>query len=369
MPIVHAAMRFFQNVSVYDGYLPRLDRLSDATSGFTGRLGTFLDDRYSAGHILRPIWDNDPEAFCTIGNDATLQRAWAREHGLGVNTPLKEIMLAQIEEHRAEVFYNLDPIRFDNEFVARLPSCVKRHIAWRAAPSPHRNFGHYHRVVSNFPAILRKYEECGFRTAYFFPAHDPEMDEYAKRTERPIDLLFVGGYSRHHQRRAEILLTVATLADRWNIRFHLDRSRLTRLAETAVGLLPPLRKHRRPMVIRNIAQPGVFGRSLYDVLAASKIVLNAAVDMAGRERGNMRCFETMGCGALLLTDEGVYPEGMVSGDTMVTYRDAADAARLAEKLLSHDLEQCRELAGRGHDMVRVRYSREQQWQAFLRLCS
>lgn len=361
-------MRLFQNISIYDGYRPRLDGLFGSGSGYAERLEAFLHDRYSAGHILKPVCDKNPEAFLAVGNDATLQRAWASEHGLPANTPLSEIMLAQIEEHRAEVFYNLDPIRFDNEFVARLPSCVKRHIAWRAAPSPHENFDRYHRVVSNFPAILRRYEERGFHAAYFFPAHDPEMDEYARQTERPIDILFVGGYSRHHQRRAEILLAVAALADHRNVRFHLDRSRLTRLAETPLGVIPPLRRHRRPIAIRGVAQPGVFGRALYEVLGASKIVLNAAVDMAGEERGNMRCFEAMGCGALLLTDEGRYPEGMVPGETLITYRDAADAATCADDLLSQDEDLCGEVARRGHEMIRTHYSRERQWQVFLGLC-
>jgi glycosyltransferase involved in cell wall biosynthesis len=361
-------MRLFQNISIYDGYRARLDGLAGPGSGYVARLEAFLNDRYSAGHILKPVGDKDPEAFLAVGNDATSQRAWARERGFPASTPLAEIMLAQIEEHRAEVFYNLDPIRFGNEFVARLPSCVKRHVAWRAAPSPHENFDRYDCVVSNFPAILRRYETRGFRTAYFFPAHDPEMDTYARRTDRPIDILFVGGYSRHHQRRAEILLAVAALADHWDVRFHLDRSRLTRLAETPLGALPPLRRHRRPIVIRNVARPGVFGRALYEVLGSSKVVLNAAVDMAGEERGNMRCFETMGCGALLLSDEGAYPEGMVPGGTLITYCDAADAAKCADDLLSDGEERRKEVARRGHEMIRERYSRERQWQMFLGLC-
>ena len=50
-----------------------------------------------------------------------------------------------------------------------------------------------------------------------------------------------------------------------------------------------------------------------------EIFLNGAVDMAGQDRGNMRCFEAMGCGSLLLSDEGNYPASMVAGDNLVTY--------------------------------------------------
>ena len=362
-------MRLFQNSSVYAGYMPRLRELAARSSKFSEQIDVFLHDRYAASHFLKPILEADPASFFTNGNDLRLQRAWAREHRLPARATLADILLAQIEAHRTEVFYNLDPIRFDDRFVARLPGCVKRHVAWRAAPSPHDNFRSYHLVVCNFPAILKRYAERGFRTAYFFPAHDDEMDAYASRSQRPIDLLFVGGFSRHHRRRALILEAVAELAKRWRVRFHLDRSRLTRLAESPLGLVPPLRGHRRPPRVREVAQPGVFGRALYEVISEAKIVLNTAVDMAGSERGNMRCFEAIGCGALLLSDEGTYPAGMQPGQTLVTYRDAEDAARSIERLLTAGPPSWQGITERASAMIRSEYSRQRQWQAFVDLCA
>src|SRR5262245_42085231 len=69
----------------------------------------------------------------------------------------------------------------------------------------------------------------------------------------------------------------------------------------------------------------VFGLELFGARAREKSVLNGAIDMVGNERGNMRCFEAMGCGALLLSDEGKYPDGMVPERTLITYTSAADA--------------------------------------------
>lgn len=361
-------MRVFQNSSVYGGYLPRLRRLVGTTSDFRGQVQAFLNDRYAASHFLKPVLDGSESAFFTNGSHEPLQRAWAGEKGLTSTTPLDDILLAQIEDHCTEVFYNLDPVRFDDRFVARLPGCVKRHIAWRAAPSPHDNFRGYHLLVCNFPGLLKKYSDRGFRTAYFFPAHDAEMDAYAAHTERPIDLLFVGGFSRHHRRRALILETVAALSKRWALRFHLDRSRLTRLAESPLGLLPGLRRHRRPPLIRSIARAGVFGRELYETIGQAKIVLNTAVDMAGDERGNMRCFETIGCGALLLSDEGVYPSGMQPGKTLLTYSDPADAARRVDELLAAGPSSWQPITAEAGRMIRSEYSRERQWNAFQALC-
>lgn len=361
-------MRLFQNSSLYPGYLPRLRTLAPGTLPFAEQVRRFLADRYAASHFLRPVLDGDPDAFFTNGSDGALQATWAREQGMPADTPGADILLAQLEHHRAEVFYNLDPVRFDDAFVARLPGCVKRRIAWRAAPSPHDRFRSYDLLVSNFPGILARYAEQGFRTAEFFPAHDEAMNPYAARAERPVDILFVGGYSRHHCRRAVILEAVARLAGRWRVRFCLDRSRLTRLAESPLGLLPPLAKHRRPAAIRRVAGDGVFGLDLYDALSQAKIALNAAVDMAGNERGNMRCFEAMGCGSLLLSDDGLYPRGMDPGRTLVTFRDANDAVRQAEALLTGPAEVREGIARAGFEAIGREYSRDRQWQAFVALC-
>jgi hypothetical protein len=65
---------------------------------------------------------------------------------------------------------------------------------------------------------------------------------------------------------------------------------LTRLAESLLGRFLPLRKHRRPGAIAKIAQPPIFGRQLYELIGRSKIVLNGAIDMAGRDRGEYALF-------------------------------------------------------------------------------
>jgi len=323
-----------------------------------------MNDRFGAAHTLLPVLQEEATAFFTNGDDDTLQRAWAREHGLPGHSTLEDILRAQIESHRAEVFYNSDCMRYGNDFVRKLPGCVKFSIAWRAAPSGGADFSAYDLVVSNFPVLLQGYAARGMRTAYFFPAHDPVMDEYAANTERPVDVLFAGSYSRHHQRRARLLEAIAQLAARRNIVMHLDRSRLTRLAESPVGRLAPLGRYRRPRPIRTLAQPPVFGRELYRALSRSRITINGAIDMAGEERGNMRCWEALGCGALLVSDAGHYPEGMENGVTLMTFTDPADAVATIELALAGD-ERAR--AAAGHRMIRTLYSKERQWSAFCKL--
>jgi Glycosyl transferases group 1 len=360
-------MRLFQNSGIYPSYKPRLAELTRNCGTFSAARDAFLNDRFGASHFLLPVLESSSQAFFTNGDDEALQHLWGNEHGLPASTTLEDILLAQIEHHRTEVFHNLDPIRYGSAFVRRLPGCVKVSIAWRAAPSPGADFAAYDRVVCNFPSILRSYEAQGWKTAYFLPAYDPEMEKYAANEERPVDVLFVGGYTRHHLQRAAILEAVAALRERHIVAFHLDRSRATRWAESPLGrLLPPMAKYRRPEDIRAVSKAPVFGRSLYQAMSRAKIVLNGAIDMAGDERGNMRCFESMGCGALMVSDRGRYPLGIEDGRTMMAYADPVDAVRKIENVLQNPAD-LRALARAGFVEMQSRFSKKAQWEAFVEI--
>jgi hypothetical protein len=356
-------MRLFQLSEVSPAYVPRLRELDGECGTFAAAQQVFLNDRFAACHILQPVLEGDLGAFFANGQDERVQRMWAREHGLPGKASLREILYAQIEHHGAEVLYNLNPMKYQSDFVRGLPGCVKRSIAWRAAPSPGADFSAYDCVVSNFPEILKGYMARGWKVGRLAPALDPVMEEYAVAKERTTDIVFAGGYSRHHGRRAEILESVATDCGNFRVIYHIDCSRLTRLAESPIGMLPPLRRHRRPASIRRFVAQPVFGRQLYAALAGAKIVLNGAIDMAGRERGNMRCFEAIGCGALLVTDEGQYPEGFVDQETMCVYSSAQNAASVMRDSL-HDPMRARSIASRGVEVIRSLYSKEAQWRSF-----
>jgi glycosyltransferase involved in cell wall biosynthesis len=356
-------LRVFQNARYYPSLRPRIRELTRNCSTFADQINAFLSFRESAAHILLPVDQRAESAFFTNGDDADVQKVWARERGLSSRTSLSDILKAQIEEHRADVFYNLDATGWGGDFIKNLPGCVKNVIAWHAAPLKKVSFSDYDLVVCNFPSILAALNLQGCRTGYFFPAYDPELEQFAVRQNRPVDVLFVGGYSRHHRQRAAVLEAVAKLADQYNIVYHLDRSRLCRLAESSLGQFLPLASHRRPSVIRAITKEPRFGRDYYELLSAAKIVLNGSIDMAGPDRGNMRCFEALGSGSLLLSDEGNYPEGMRDGQTLATYSSPEQAVKQVKTLLE-DSGKRLSIARAGHEMVSTRYSKEAQWKRF-----
>ena len=360
-------MRLFQNSGIYPAYRQYFDKQHGKNQSFDARLKAFLLDRYNALHILSPVQKENETAFFTNGDDEILQRAWAQENGLPSNTSLANILLTQIETHNTEVFYNLDPMRYGSDFVKRLPSCVKKSVCWRAAPSPGADFSAYDRVVCNFPSIIESWCKLGWHGAYLTPSYDPAMDEFASNKDRPIDVLFVGGYSRHHRHRAEILEKVAQiLTPKYQVVYCLNQSRLTRLADSPLGWLPGISPYRRPRNIRLVSSAPIFGLELYRLMSRTKIILNGAIDMAGKDRGNMRCFEALGSNALMVSDYGHYPDGFEDKVTMLTYCDADDAATKTSHALDN-WTQANRIAAHGYQMICNNYSKAAQWEMFQNL--
>jgi Glycosyl transferases group 1 len=355
-------MRLFQNCGLTPSYVAHLNKLAPSGATFDGRHRAFLDDRFGALHFLKPVIDKEAASFLACGNDDRTQRLWARENGLPAKSSLEDILLTQIEHHRTEILYNLDPVRFPSSFVRTLPGCVRKTLCWRAAPSGQADLTAYGAVLGNFPLILESWRKKGCRAEWFAPAIDPVMNAYG-HGERPIDVLFVGGYSRHHSARAKILDRVARLAHDLQVVYCLDASRLTKIAESYIGRLLPLQKHRRPQAIAKIARSPVFGRQLYELIGQSKIVLNGAIDMAGPDRGNMRCFEAVGCGALLLSDEGNYPEGLRNEETMLTYVSDESCVKQIERCLN-SWDNVERIAKEGRRLIGCTYSKDRQWSLF-----
>lgn len=356
-------MRLFQNSGINRSYRPRLTRLMANCQTFDEAMRAFAADRYVAVHFLKPVVEGSPDAFFANGDDGFSQRLWAKEHSLRADASLEEILLAQIEDHRTEIFYNLDPVSFGDTFVQRLPGSVKRTIAWRAAPSGNAAFLKHDIIVNNFPSLLEGYRQQGARVEYFFPAHDPEMDPYAANEDRPVDILFVGTFSRYHQVRVAMLESVARMQDRLSVALHLDVSRYTWLAETPLGWVGPLHRHRRSPEIRAVSKPPVFGRDLLEVLGKAKIVVNGAIDMVGLDRGNMRVWEALGCGTVLVSDAGNYPPGLIDGRHYVGYDDPRKVPDIIAALIDDD-ERRKAVANDGYRTISTQYSKDMQWHRF-----
>ena len=361
-------MRVFQNIGLYAAYVAQIEHLWQGLPTFSAKIQALVDDRFGGVHYLKPVIERDPSLFFVAGDSVSLQKLWSKEMGMRSDASLEEILLAQIEHHRTDIFYNLDPVRYDNKFLTRIPGCVKKTIAWRAAPSGNANFLNHDLIVNNYPHLSAQYRAMGAKTAYFHPGHDPAMDQFGGNSERPIDVLFIGGYSRHHLERASTLEAVSRLAHRHKVVFNLDVSRATQLAETPLGWFGPLTKLRRPKSIRQITHAPVFGLDMYRQISRAKIVINGKVDIAGPDRGNMRVWEALGCGAMLITDPGRYPDKMAPNTDFVIAGNTLEISDKIEKLLECHIQR-QEITRAGSKMIREKFSKSVQWKLFQELCS
>lgn len=360
-------MRVFQNIGLYKAYVPRIEGLWSGVTSYEDLIRILIADRFGGVHYLKPVVEGDAACFFTAGDNDRLQQQWAKKVGMTGRPSLDEILLAQIEEHSTDIFYNLDPIRYGNAFLKRLPGTVKKTIAWRAAPSRGAQFLDHHLIVNNYPSLAEHYRSLGAKTAYFFPGHDPAMDNYAMNQDRPIDVLFIGGFSRHHLQRAAALEAVSQLSERYCVVFNLDVSLATKIAETPLGLVGPFRKLRRPANIRQVSKDPVFGLDMYRQISRAKVVINGRVDIAGIDRGNMRVWESLGCGAALVTDDGIYPRGMKPGTDFLTHNTASDILECINSLLSNERHRF-EVSTSGRKMIQSNFSKEVQWKRFQELC-
>ena len=153
-------MRLLQINGIYPSYLRRLEQLCSGDSSFDARIRCLLADRYGATQILKPVLDGDESAFLTVTEAKTLQ-AWARRRGMPGKPAALDILLAQIEDHRAEVIYDLQPGHLTGAIGNRLPGCVRRTICWHASPLRGLDLTAYDRVVWNFPGLLGEWQRRG----------------------------------------------------------------------------------------------------------------------------------------------------------------------------------------------------------------
>ncbi|MHA3842289.1 glycosyltransferase family protein [Sphingomonas aestuarii] len=356
-------MRILQNINFYSSNAKIFSQSASSGIGYIEQKRSIIESLLLGSHILEPVLDCDESTFLSAGNLLAFQKQWAREHGWNNPKSESEILLAQLESHRSEVFYNLDPVRFDDNFIAKLPGCVKVKIAWLAAPSRSATFNRYDRIVNNFPSILLGQARRGLNSEYFFPSHDERLNRFSNNSNREVDIVFVGGFSRHHLNRTAMLGELAILSEKYKIALHLDLSKATKIAETPFGFIPPLRRFRRSAPIKRISQPPLFGRSMFERFSNSKVVVNGAIDMAGGDRGNLRCWEALGCGSLLLTDKGSYPAGFEQGKTHIEYDSGYGISNVLEDLLSNP-ELISSVSRAGHRMISSVYSKSNQWKSF-----
>jgi hypothetical protein len=261
-------------------------------------------------------------------NNAWMQTAWAREHGLDVTPPpppgaavrdavppwlqravapfkpalrplarkiglsprldaqSEAILLAQIEDFRPDLILNQDLFHVDTRLARRIKQIGRPILVGQVGilPSRGEDWSVYDLLISQMAAVVASFRAHGARAEVVHLAFEPEvLDVLPPAPLRDIDVSFVGAISADHQQRVAQLEAVARRYD-------------LKLFGSGLHTLPA------SSPLHRCYQGEVWGAEMYQALRASRVTLNSHIDQVGREAGNMRLFEATGVGTFLLTD-------------------------------------------------------------------
>jgi len=306
-------MKLFQCIHKYPPHIPRFEekyKIKENGYGFKKVVELLLQDGYASTYILNPslIPESNHELFFTIWDYEYLQQLWAGENGLKTND-LDEIKLAQLEEFQPDVFYN-HSARYDRNFIDKLNGKTgMKKICWdgviKEYPPLHEK---YDARLSLFQPFVDYWNTRGYLAAILPPAYVDAWEDI-QGNERPIDVLFYGQYLEGYFSKRNIiiqdLLKWKNTRD-YTINIHLQYREKTSpyINKRFLNKLTRWKKFP-PALIRKEALPPIYGEDLYRAIGRSKIVINCFTDNNGLYKDNMRIYEAMSGGALMISEEGI----------------------------------------------------------------
>ena len=80
----------------------------------------------------------------------------------------------------------------------------------------------------------------------------------------------------------------------------------------------------RAQRLKENALPPLYGEILYHTTGNAKFTLNGYGNFNQEFKSNMRLFEAIGCGSLLISEAGNYPDGFEEGKHYISYKDRFD---------------------------------------------
>jgi spore maturation protein CgeB len=369
-------MKIYQCIHKYPPHIPIFEK----KYGIAGRKDlTFeelrqlvIEDGYASSYILHPALEGKTdEVFYTIWDYERLQHLWAKENGL-ITNDLTEIKLAQVEEYAPDVIYDFSAF-VDRDFVRKLPrkSTVLK-CCWYSLinnEKPEMLPDYDVRISLHKPYINYWREKSKY--AFELQAAIPhQWNKYCCR-DRSVDILFYGQYFEslfsHRNQLVNELMHYVQNTD-LNVNIHLQYN-LQRKIIVPI-FMPGLRRINKfgriiypSKFVRQYAKNGIYGDDLYSSIEKSKIVINAYGDYNVEYKSNMRLFESIGCGAFLISEEGNYPEGFIPGVDFYTYTDTKSLFTQIDKVLS-DWPAHSKIAENTRLKITNLYSKGKQWERF-----
>jgi hypothetical protein len=354
-------MKIYQCIHLYPAYATELDQklsLIDPTElSFEKVLNLLIEDGFYESYILTPPADSDYEVFFTFWNYPPLQRLWAIEHGMPEDARLSQIRIAQVKAYQPDIVFDFSPFK-DFNFIDLLHQHYAElnkeasFLCWNAYIKEEvMTFPKYHAHVTLHQPYIEHWQNIGLKAFELqpgIPPHWPKTDVQ----ERHIDVLFYGQYLDNvfKNRRGFVnQLLELKASSGLTIDVHLQ---IAENADTS-----PIQSHL------HLLKPPIFANQLYNKIRAAKIVVNNYTDYNGDYKSNARVFEALGNGALLISEAGIYPQGLIAGEDFLTYNSITELPELLSRVLNN-WEQYKMIAQNGRYKVNQLYSQLSRWKKF-----
>ena len=304
------------------------------------RVESFFACGGSYASNLRKLGHEAHEIFL---NNEYMQTAWAREHGLKIDTTprwhfrlrrgfvpwltprsqdkrwLYDILTAQIKHYRPDVLLNKE-LHLSTTYFRQTRPYWRLLIGSHGAPLPaERDLGVYDlmlSVINNFVAYFR---QQGLKSELLRLGFEPAVLERLNGMERSIPVSFVGRLTSSHTFRQQWLEHVSQ--------------------RVPLQVWGPSDSFADGSPVVDCRRGAVWGLEMYKILRKSLLTLNHHIDIAGASAGNLRLFEATGVGALLVTDwkENLH-EMFEPGKEVVCYRTREECAEIVQYYLEHSEE-------------------------------
>ncbi len=232
------------------------------------------------------------DAHTIVLNAENLQRRWAREEAgficAGERESLLDIFEAQLRHYQPDVLFVQELSFATDELLARVKPNVGLIVGQVACSLPRsRTFANHDIIVSSWPPIVEYFRSRNVPAEFVPLGFDKSVLDVLEDGECSCDVTFVGGMSRVHRERQEL---IEYLGDKTNISvFGYGKECLSRDAQRYHG-------------------GAVWGTGMYRILSQSRVTVNihGQIDVGESSRtdlaNNMRLFEATGCGTLLLSE-------------------------------------------------------------------
>jgi spore maturation protein CgeB len=186
-----------------------------------------------------------------------------------------------------------------------------------------------------------------------------------QNNNRPIDIMFYGQYQNGiFSMRNKLIdkLVAYKINSSLNIQIYLQYSKVRSL----LFKLPKIKISKTvypTKIIRKHTKSSIYGKELYKTLRSSKVVINAYGNFNTEFKSNMRVFEAMGNGALLISEMGNYPAGLIPDEDFLTYASFRELIEKLEKSLEN-WNVYQDLAARSAKKIHKIFSKQNQWEQF-----